>query len=400
MSNFKAVAAVTQTLKRRLEQVILEPVPEAVITTTRPEAEPQGIDKKLPRINLYLFQTVNNPSFRNTDLPTRNGDGGLVQRPQVALDLSYLLSFFGDDHLKGQILLGLATSTLHTDPYLSAPEIRSATQGTPFHDSGLPDQEVGVRVAPMTLTLEELTKFWSGFFQVPYTLSLAYQASVVLLDADRVPQAALPVQGAALRGGPARLPQLFGVQPAVLEALPGAEVTLTGSNLGGSTGVVGFGDRIVQVSGASEQSQITVPLPPGLRAGTVSVRAGSLVQPGPSAEPRPVLTSNTLSLVVQPRIEGAVRFDPASRTIELAVHPGIARGQVIQLLLNEIEKGQPSYSYSRVSEEDQPSHVSFHAPDVAPGTYLVQIVVAGAASRLGTRLGRYSEPSVRVPPLP
>ena len=399
MSNFKAVAAVTQTLKRRLEEVIQEHLPEAVVTTYRPETEVHGAERKAARVNLFLFQVTNNPTFRNADLPTRNGDGSLVQRPQVALDLNYLLSFFGDESLAGQLLLGLTTTTLHTDPYLSPAEIQAAVSKTRFHDSGLPDQDLTVRLAPLGLTLEELTKFWSGFFQVPYTLSLAYQASAVLLDADLTPQAQLPVRGPALHGGPARPPQLFAVQPAALEApLPGAaaEVTLIGRNLGGPNAVAGFDDQLVQLPPGRRESRVTVALPPGLAAGTVSVRVGGAMPAAPGA-PRLLLTSNALSLVLEPRIEGDARFDPEARAVTVQVQPAVQSGQTVQLLLNEVQQGQPSYSYLRVHQGRPAVQLGFKTPDVQPGVYLVQVVVAGAASRLRPDFGRYSQPVVLIP---
>lgn len=187
MSNFLAVAAATYTLKSRFERLIDELVPGAVVSVERPEAEPPGIDKHLPRINLYPYQVAANPTFRNSDLPTRDSAGSPTQDSRAAFDVHYLLSFFGES-LKGQILLGIASSHLHAYPYLTPEEIEQATQGTPFDKSGLAEQEVWVRLTPLSLSLEELTKFWSGFFQVPYTLSLAYRASVILLDLNLHPK--------------------------------------------------------------------------------------------------------------------------------------------------------------------------------------------------------------------
>ena len=48
--------------------------------------------------------------------------------------------------------------------------------------------------APISLELEELSKLWSVFLRVPYDLSIAYRASVVLISADVSPQVALPVR--------------------------------------------------------------------------------------------------------------------------------------------------------------------------------------------------------------
>jgi len=45
------------------------------------------------RVNLFLYQVTPNPHRNNLDLPTRSQQGDLVQRPQIALDLHYLMSF-------------------------------------------------------------------------------------------------------------------------------------------------------------------------------------------------------------------------------------------------------------------------------------------------------------------
>ena len=42
------------------------------------------------------------------------------------------------------------------------------------------------------MNLEELSKLWSVFFQTPYALSIAYQASVVLIEPDLEPIDAAP----------------------------------------------------------------------------------------------------------------------------------------------------------------------------------------------------------------
>jgi hypothetical protein len=92
MSNFLAIATVTAALRQTLNAVAGIDVPGAEVTTMRPD-EPTNTDA---RVNIYLYQVTPNAAWRNADLPTRRNDGGLVQRPQVALDLHYLLTFYGD----------------------------------------------------------------------------------------------------------------------------------------------------------------------------------------------------------------------------------------------------------------------------------------------------------------
>ena len=110
----------------------------------------------------------------------------------MALRLRYLFSFFGP-MASAQIMLGAAEIALREHGVLDAALIGQALAGHPeLAGSGLEDQAPPVTVQPSTTTLEEFSRFWSGFFQAPYTLSTLYEASVVLLTS------ALPGTGPAL----------------------------------------------------------------------------------------------------------------------------------------------------------------------------------------------------------
>src|SRR5262249_49957897 len=93
MSNFLAVATVTATLGQVLQAAISSDVPGATVTTIRPE----GPGARPAEVNVYLYQVTPNAAYRNADLPTRGSNGQVVQRPQAALTLHYLISFYGDD---------------------------------------------------------------------------------------------------------------------------------------------------------------------------------------------------------------------------------------------------------------------------------------------------------------
>ena len=108
------------------------------------------------------------------------------------------------------------------------------------------------------LSLEELSKLWSVFFQAPYALSVAYQATVVLIDGEENPSPALPVltRGLSDRGvhiavGP--FPAIESIHigafedigqhawiPSYPSAQVGAMLTIRGNNLGGETVSVRF----------------------------------------------------------------------------------------------------------------------------------------------------------------
>ncbi len=110
-----------------------------------------------------------------------------MRRPQAALDLHYLLSFYGDDaQLEPQRLFGSVVRTLHTFPVLTPDVIKAvvdaASATPPIHpalrESDLAEQVELVTLVPLPLSLDELSDLWSTFVQAPYALSIAYQASV------------------------------------------------------------------------------------------------------------------------------------------------------------------------------------------------------------------------------
>ena len=196
MSNHLAVATVTATLRDLLQTAALQAVAGADVTTKRPEkAMTDGTDKA--GINIFLYQVATNAALNNVREPTRNASGQILQRPQVALNLHYLLSFQGADaELEPQRLLGSTVVALRTQPVLSPDAIHKVINGGayPFLAQSDLDQQIDlVRFTPIDLSLEELSKLWSVFFQVPYMLSIAYIASVVLLEADVTPITIQPV---------------------------------------------------------------------------------------------------------------------------------------------------------------------------------------------------------------
>lgn len=198
MSNFLAIATVTAALQRLLQSALIADVAGADVTTVRPDGTG---DNTLPDpgINIYLYQVTPNGAWRNADLPTRAPDGRLIQRPRMALDLHYLLTFYGTEgELEPQRCLGSAVRALHATPVLTRDMIRD-TIVDPLYSSILTNSNLGdeietVKFNPLSLSLEELSKLWSVFFQTAYSLSLAYIGSVVLIEGTETPLPVLPVQ--------------------------------------------------------------------------------------------------------------------------------------------------------------------------------------------------------------
>jgi hypothetical protein len=197
MSNFLAVATVTATLRSILANALAEDhyAADVQVTTLRPDLVEN--DPLTAGVNIYLYQATPDAYARNDDLPTRRPDGRVMtRRPSAAVDLHYLLSFYGNEsQLLPQRLLGSVVRTLHAQPILSAAEIEAVVASTSFlTGSDLASAVERVRFTPVALSLEDLSKLWSVFYQAKYVLSVAYQASLVLLTAEGIPVVAPPVR--------------------------------------------------------------------------------------------------------------------------------------------------------------------------------------------------------------
>jgi hypothetical protein len=196
MSKSQAIAAVTSMLAH---QVGIST--GADVKIGRPTA-PEGNDAPPRKVQLFLYQVTPNAALRNLDLPTRDSNGQrVVQRPQIALDLHYLFSFYGDDEkLEPQLLMGEVMRDIHARPMLSRQTIAAIINniGDAARKQIIQDSEIGssielVKFTPSVLSLDDMFKLWSVFSQTPYVLSVAYQATVVLIEAEESPQTALPV---------------------------------------------------------------------------------------------------------------------------------------------------------------------------------------------------------------
>ena len=176
MSNFFAIATVTATLQLILSEAV-GVVSGARVTTDDPHKDDEV---GTPHVNVVLYQISPHAAWRATD-----------RREQAAFDLHYLLTFHGDrTRLEPQLLLGSVLARLHDEPVLTPQRILQAEEKAPFLNgasamsSNLALQEDPVRLTPIAITLDDLSKVWSSFFQAPYALAVAYQAGVVLIDRD------------------------------------------------------------------------------------------------------------------------------------------------------------------------------------------------------------------------
>ena len=197
MSNFLAPATVTATLALMLEELIALDISDFGFNVV-PKKPENGDNRDQAQVLIYLYQVTPNPQWRNADVPMRNGRGQIVNRPRAAIDLHYLLTFYGnEDQLQPQRLMGSVVHILHAQPVITPAWVDFARNhgDYPFlvtSDLGIEIERV--KFTPQAFSLEELSKLWSVLLQTPYSLSIAYIASVVFVEPQAPETRALPVQ--------------------------------------------------------------------------------------------------------------------------------------------------------------------------------------------------------------
>ncbi|MEU9793169.1 DUF4255 domain-containing protein [Streptomyces sparsogenes] len=200
MSNALAFATVTQALAILIANNLRPEIDMAVsVETRRPPAEPPTE----PTINVFLYQVTPNASMRHNDLPTRASDGTLLKRPAAAMDLNYLISAYGDEtELVGQRLIGCVVRTLHETPVLPKDVIEEAAERPYLAGSDLAESPQKVRFTPIQMDVDETSKLWGMLYQTPYSLSVCYQGSLVLVEGVERPVPAKPVERYTVRAAP------------------------------------------------------------------------------------------------------------------------------------------------------------------------------------------------------
>lgn len=417
MSNFLAVATVTATLQGILQTPVGNDVSGANVTLGPPNASGDGN----PRVNLYLYQVTPNAALRNSNLPTRDSAGQLVSRPRVALDLHYLLTFYGnEDQFVPQRLLGSVLRTFQSVPVLTRKSIRSAIS-SPSHSlilgqSNLADEVEMVKFSPLSLSLEELSKLWSVFFQTPYVLSVAYQGSVVLIESEDSHQTSLPVRQRNLYVTSFRQPVIEEVssqdetnQPIVI----GDTLVIRGQRLIGETTHIRIGDSDLISPLAVSDTEITLnlaepPLDAGtLRAGVHGVQVVHSKMLGTPPTPHRGVESNVAPFVLHPSITNVTAStsgagDLRMTNVVVTLTPPLQTGQRVVLLLNRvgtIPADEPrAYSFAAKSANASNSMTFSGLKGVTAAVYLVRVQVDGAESPLLVDATlSYNSPKVTIP---
>ncbi|MCX5205383.1 DUF4255 domain-containing protein [Streptomyces sp. NBC_00237] len=427
MSNALAVATVTSTLAHVLDEALAAPdagnVPGVHTTTVRPDLP----GPSARGVNVFLYQVTPNAAWAGDALPARRSDGTALLPPQQALDLHYLLTFYGDETaLEPQRLLGTVVRTLSARPVLTRQVVRRAVQHAVTLDpasylkfADLDEQVDVVRFTMLPLNLEELSRLWSTFFQVSYRLTVAYRASVVLLTGSVDARTALPVRArrvdvapfGALRisrvgadsgpDDPVTAGTTLRVEGARLRGERVTRIRMSGSMSGSRSGI----EADVPADQVTDD-RLTIALPGGVRAG---LRGLQVLHPrlvGDPPEERGSVESNVAPVLVRPAIgPGGVTTAPGAggtTVLTVPLDPPVGRRQRVALLLDGLgAQAGRAHTFvvpSRPGPQEEDSSVQVVAKGVASGDYLVRVQVDGAESVLGVDAGGvYDRPRVTLP---
>jgi hypothetical protein len=273
-----------------------------------------------------------------------------------------------------------------------------------------------VKFTQLPLTLEELSKLWSVFFQTQYTLSVAYQGTVVLIESEDSFSSPLPVQLRNLYVETFRQPLVEEIVAAAGDDEPIvtlSQIRVRGDRLRGDTTVLTVsGESVTPATVADTEILATLPAP--LRAGPQGLQVEHERLMGTPPLPHRGVESNVFAFVLTPEITKTagvydVSVGPVSTEVVngVTVHsadvtvdlrPDVGKDQRVLLLLNEQTAVDPdAYTFPATPLTADSPTVVFPVRRVRPGTYLVRVQVDGAESRLDVVGGTFSDPTVTLP---
>lgn len=352
MSDFLAVAGVTAVLKSLLTNALTSSgvntafATPAFVSALSPDLVVTGADEQ-PQLNIFMYYASLNPSYRNVGLPSRDSAGNRVSNPPLALNLHYLMSAYGKAELDPEILLAWAMQIFYENPVLSPQTVQTlltalgtATGATPemqaVAKTTLATQFELIRIAPESLSNEEISKLWMAF-NTHYRPTTSYQISVVLIQETQPFKSNLPVQSRKLQALPLPGPVIDNVSPQSVAA--GDILTIVGRNfIGNSPGdtAVSFDGNPPVMPDTVQGNTIRITIPATLQPGVRAVRVIRYVQFGSPGDPHTGFTSDPVLYQLRPTITNATPVPAKVGTpLTINVTPNVGRAQRAALFIGD-----------------------------------------------------------------
>jgi Pvc16 N-terminal domain len=402
VANHLAIATITATLQRMLQESVQMDVEGARVTTIRPSDIGNGTSET--GVNLFMYQVVSNPALNNIDATPARSRGNPIRR-QAALDLYYMLSFYGNDsELAPQRMLGSVVRTLNDRQIVTADMLQATCLDSRFsflRDSTLAEQVQQITVLPMDFNLEDLSKAWSVFFQTTYVLSVAYKVLVVMIDGQETSTRALPIRQRSNGISPFWItPQIDRVvaQAGIYEPiLAGSTLAIRGRHLKGRdrTQVRICEQAVLPMQVSDTEIILPLDLVPAehLRAGMQSLQVvhSSIDDANPDRDSRQHgVESNAIPFVLRPQVTTVnllsteeVDDDLYNGILEVETNLAIGTSQRVIVSLNEWSVGSAvSYLFEAETRSQLTHMVRIPVENVKAGEYLVRLLVDGAESQL------------------
>lgn len=404
MSNPLAIATVTEAFSELLRDVTEEQTLDPTFVGAVPPDRIRSGNDKPRALNLFLYAVTPNPAVESSDLPFRDEAGTMIGKPELAIDLHYLLTAYGDqdDEIDAHHVLGHAMSVVHDTGYIPRKVIETVVNANASKValSDLQDEVHVVRLAPERLTDEEMFRLWSAF-ETKYRISVGYQASVVLIARPKTFRKAPPVLRAGATALSIRPPRIDEVTPEPAHA--GDRLVLSGGDLDAEEVTVRI-DGVNQDPGniEVEADEIRVELPEALPAGSHVVQVVHAATLDVIDQARRTFFSRPVPFTLAPRITSASPIDATHADgLEVEVEPRVLRSQRAVALI-----GDAAVERVIAPDDTDPHHttLAFPIPDaIANGTEApLRIEVDGVESPLtrnttpGPNFGVATAPIVRV----
>lgn len=262
MSASTAIGLVSESLRNLLVgEMQLSPTVE--VTVLAPD---EGGGNR--RINLFLYQVQENPTFKNMDWQLKPGTANVLIPPPLSLNLFYLMTPYAQNdqqtgNATAHAILGEAMRVFYENPIVPQEYLAD----------GLDDAREQIQIIQNTLDMEELARVWSTFTQ-PFRLSILYQISVVQIDA--LPESERPMPRRVRQIGvpdvraPFNPPVVDEITP--LSGTAGSVVTFRGQHLVGWRAYVRVLRRMILEAEDLTSDQFTVILPADLEPGFYELR--------------------------------------------------------------------------------------------------------------------------------
>lgn len=174
MSTYNAIHDLSETLRGLLDRRLNPTVPRtATITVDSPHKE----NTELPRVNLFLYQILPDPTRRNTvQIPVgpRDDKKQAFAPEPLALNFRYLLTAFANDGLSEHRLLGEAMQVLHENQYLAEEDLRGTLRTSDIRPAK-------VHVIMQALDLASINNIWGNNVAL-LRASVAYEVSMAFIE--------------------------------------------------------------------------------------------------------------------------------------------------------------------------------------------------------------------------